>query len=470
VWCLGFRDDRVRYFVNSIIPFSRESVSDAISSLWRERDPFGAEEEIYALTFLQMLNVTSDRFSLMDPYFTRGPGHMSGEMAYDLASEVVSRLPDDARLAGAGVTSSLDSGDILPALEKIMARMHTERLSEIEYRRIEAVQNLLALSLLLPYLPKYVRRDVEKMRQSLDAAVEERLGPGITRRDFEAIGMAVETLRKERGWDWVRPQVDVQTKYRNLILTPQELRQRSLEDLYVFPPFFVKGPNEEYATIVPEQPFLWLRLKELRFLDEIKHTHPNVTGDTTEILLKEYLVRRQLVPDDSLAPGMVGLDRPHEHHFAEVRARKTFKRNSREDVFSVLRTPLQETLELDLVGTHTEGFSIIGEVKFVTSYQKAEDHYYQGSRGKEPEHDRLLKLARFLNQHPERKKTLSLPENRVIIPVFVTNAVGPLFAVSDGIIKACPLEVMLVEPFYRLVRDRLDQIPQDSIMRPTRGC
>ena len=467
--CLGFRDARLRYFVNSIIPFSRASVSEAISSLWRERDPFGAEEEIYALTFLKVLNVTTDRFSLMDPYFTRGPVHMSRELAYDLASELVSQLPDDAKLAGAGVTSSLDSDDILPALEKIMARMHTERLSEVEYRRIEAVQNLLALSLLLPYLPKYVRRDVEKMRQSLDAAVEERLGPGITRRDFEAIGMAVETLRKERGWDWVRPQVDVQTKYRNLILTPHELRQRSLEDLYVFPPFFVKGPNQEYATIVPEQPFLWLRLKELRFLDQIKHKHPNVTGDTIEVLLKEYLVSQQLVPDNSLAPGMVGLNRPHEHHFAEARARKTFSRNSREDVFSVLRNPLQKTLELDLIATHTEGFSIIGEVKFVASYEKAEDHYFRGSRGKEPERDRLLKLAKFLKQHPERKQTMSLPKDRVVIPVFVTNAVGPLFAISDGIVKACPLEVMLVEPFYRLTRQRLDQIPQDPIVRPTRG-
>lgn len=467
--CLAFRDARLRYFVNSIIPFSRESVSEVISSLWRERDPFGAEEEIYALTFLQVLNVSTDRFSLMDPYFARGPVDMSRDIAYHLACELVSQLPDDAKLAGAGVTSSLDSGDMLPALEKIMARMHIERLSEIEYRRIEAVQNLVALGLLLPYLPKYVRRDVEKMRQSLDAAVEERLGPGITRRDLQAIAMAVETLRKEKGWKWVRPQVDVRTKYRNLILTPHELRQRSLEDLYVFPPFFVKGPDEEYATIVPEQPFLWLRLKELRFLEEIKHKHPNVTGDTIEVLLKEYLVRKQLVPDDSLAPGMVGLDRPHEHHFAEARARKTFARNSREDVFSVLRNPLQETLELDLVATHTEGFSIIGEVKFVTSYQKAEDYYYRGSGDKEPERDRLLKLTSFLNQHPQRKPTLSLPEDRLVIPAFVTNAVGPLFAVSDGIVKACPLEVMLVEPFYRLARDKLDQILQDPITRPTRG-
>ena len=190
-----FRDARLRYFVNSIIPFSRESVSDAISSLWRERDPFGAEEEIYALTFLQVLNVTTDRFSLMDPYFTRGPVHMSRDIAHDLACELVSQLPDDAKLAGAGVTSSLNSGNVLPAMEKVMARMHTERLSEVEYRRIEAVQNLLALSLLLPYLPKYVRRDVEKMRQSLDTAVEERLGPGVTRRDLQAIAMAVEMLR-----------------------------------------------------------------------------------------------------------------------------------------------------------------------------------------------------------------------------------------------------------------------------------
>src|SRR5207244_13583967 len=106
------------------------------------------------------------------------------------------------------------------------------------------------------------------MRQSLDAAVEERLGPGITRRDFEAIGMAVETLRKERGWDWVRPQGDVQTKYRNLILTPQEVRQKSLEDLYVLPPLIVTGHNDEYATAVPVQTFDGRRLKKLRHLNE----------------------------------------------------------------------------------------------------------------------------------------------------------------------------------------------------------
>jgi hypothetical protein len=448
--------------VNSVVPFSRESVSEAIDILWRARDPFGAEEEVYALTFLQVINVTTDRFSLLDPYFTRGPSQMTPDVALDLAHDVISQLPAEAKLAGAGVTSSLNSDDILPALERTMARMHTEPLSHLEYGRLEAVQNLLALSLLLPYLPKYVRRDLEKMRRLLDAAVEKRLGPGITRHDLQALASVVETLRMERGWNWVRPQTDIRTKYRSLILTPQDLRERSLEDLYVFPPFFVAGPNEEYATIVPEQPFLWLRLKELRFLDEIKRNHPNVTGDTVEILLKEYLEKKQLVPDTSLPSGMIGVNRLNLHHFATVYARKTFARNSREDIFSVLRNPLQKTLELDLVATHNEGFSIIGEVKFVTSYEKAEEHYYRGSDDKEAERDRLLKLADFLNRHPERKEALLLPQDRAVIPVFVTNAVGPLFADSDGIVKACPLEVMLVEPFYQLARNQLDTIVRDG--------
>ncbi len=462
----AFREPRLRYYVNSIVPFSRDSVSESIGTLWRDRDPFGAEEEIYALTFLQFLNVTTDRFSLIDPYFTRGTAPVTPEFVLELAHELISQLSIDARLAGAAVTSSLRSDEMLPALERIMARMHSVHLSRAEYEQLEGVQNLLALSLLLPYLPRYVRDDLEKMRRLLDKEVETHLGPGITRRDLQAMAIAVETLRRDRGRKWVRPQPDVQTKYRRLILTPQDLFERDLEDLYIFPPFLIAGPNEEYATIVPEQTFLWLRLKELRFLEQVRQRHSNVTGDTVEILLKEYLETKQLVPDTWLPDGMVGRVQPHPHHFEKVYARKRFARNSRQDIFGVLRNPLQPTLELDLVATHTEGFSILGEVKFVTSYEKAEEYYYQGSDDKEPERDRLLKLAGFLNRHPDRKAAFLLPNSRPVIPVFVTNAVGKLFADSDGIIKACPLEVMLVEPFYLLLKARLDEVTHSALDGP----
>src|SRR2546426_12707568 len=99
-----FRDTRLRYFVNNIVPFSRESVHESMGAIWRAREPFGAEEDIYALTFLTMLNAVTDRFSLIDSYFDRGPASMGIELATTLVGELVTVLPQSVRLPGAGIT------------------------------------------------------------------------------------------------------------------------------------------------------------------------------------------------------------------------------------------------------------------------------------------------------------------------------------------------------------------------------
>ena len=131
-------------------------------------------------------------------------------------------------------------------------------------------------------------------------------------------------------------------------------------------------------------------------------------------------------------------------------------RSTREDIFAILRNPNKRELQVDIVANHAEGFSVLAESKFVTSYANAEAYYYQGSAAKEAERARLLKLTGFLNANPGRKSVFDIPKPNPVVPVFITNAIGPLFPVNDGVVKTSPFEVMRVEPFYRLVRDQLE--------------
>jgi len=219
---------------------------------------------------------------------------------------------------------------------------------------------------------------------------------------------------------------------------------------------------DEYATFVPEQPFLFLRMKELEFLDSVKRKYTNVTGDTVEVLLREYLESRQLVLEERLPSGLVGVKKSHPCHFEEAFASRRFSRRTREDIFAVLPDPAQERIELDLLANHTVGFSVIGEVKYVTRYANAEEYYYEGSDDKDAERDRLLNLSKYLNEHPNRRQALGIPRRNVVVPVFITNAIGPLFADTDGVVKACPLEVLQVQPFFDLAIAQAEEIRQRS--------
>lgn len=435
-----------------MIPFSSESVHAAIGRAWKGRHQLGREEEIYGLTFLAMLNVVTSRFSLLDKYFARGPGTAGKDFVEDLLSYLLSQLPSSARLAGAGVTSSLRVEQAMTALREEMAQLHTHRMTSEQYARLWTVQDVLTLSLISPYLPSYVRSELAKLDTVVNKAIEERLGPGFGRDDLRKLAVALRELER-RGWDWVRPQADVLARYRRLVLKANRLFETSLEHLYLFPPFLVEGPNNEYAIIPSEQPFLWIKQRELEFIDSVRQQHSNVTGDSLERLLEEYLFRRQLVLDNEPPLGLVEVERRHAHHFSSARSSVRLSRNTREDIFSVLKDPYKPEIEIDLLANHPDGFSIIGEVKWVTRYENAETAYYVGTDNKEAERDRLLALSHYLTRNPARKSAFSIPPRNTVIPVFITNAVGPFFADANGVVKACPLEVMEVEPFYRLLKE-----------------
>ncbi len=450
-----FRDRRLHFLVNSIIPFSRESVTSAVGEVWRAKLPFGPEEEIYGLSFLSMVNAVTDMFSGLDRYFARGPSRMDIKLVADLLETLLLQLSDKAKLSGAGLTSSLDVDSADEVMQAELALLHENLLSPDEYDRLQAVQDVLTLNLI--HLPHYVQSDFMGLEQAVDQAIRKSLGPGFTRDDLTKLAMAL-TECKRQGLDWVRPQKDVLTKYRHLVLTPQLLFDTTLEHLYQFPPFLIQSGHREYSLIVVEQPFVWIKRTEIEFIKSVKRHYPNVTGDSLEKLLKEYLIRRKLVLDNSPPLGMMEVESPHPNHFQNAQESLRISRNTREDIFAVLRNPQQAEIEIDLVANHSEGFSIIGETKYVTRYKNAETHYYQGSAEKEPERDRLQKLSDYLNHHPSRKTEFGIPEGNIVVPVFITNAVGPLFADRDGVVKACPMEVMKVEPFYRLVKTGAERI------------
>jgi hypothetical protein len=172
-----------------------------------------------------------------------------------------------------------------------------------------------------------------------------------------------------------------------------------------------------------------------------------------EKIIADFLTRQQLVMDEVPPPGYRAIVQVHPHHFASAQSVK-LSRNTREDIFAVLANPDQPYLEVDLVANHPEGFSVLGECKFVTSYANAERYYYYGSDQKEAEQTRLLNLVRFLNAKPLRKDQFGIPESNRVVPIFICNAVGALFADVDDVVKATPFEVMQVEPFYQLVSEQ----------------
>lgn len=445
----SFSDKRLHYFVNSIIPFSRASVHSATGGLLKRLSRFGSEEEVYSLEFLEMLNGVTAVFADLDPYFSRGHATMDDSLAKGLLAELLASIGDDAKLRGAGLTSSLSNRAIEESPVQHLAHMHEAPLDAETYERLGTVQDLLTFSLMLPYLPSYGQQDMDGLTAALDQAVREVLGPGLTAQDVQlfASTLAEREMKGRRTYRFA----DIPVKYQPLMLTPRRLIESSLEHLYWFPPFLIQRGPDDYQSIVVERPFVWLKKKEIEFVDSVKKRHPNLTGDSVEELLKEYLVHRMLVFDETPPSGFLEISKPHPRHFSSAEASVHRSRNSRKDIFAVLRDPNQPSIEIDLVAHHPEGFSIMAEVKFVTRYENAEAYYYRGDHRKEAERDRLLNLSRYLNGHRERKAEFAIPRDNHIVPIFITNGVGPLFADQDGVVKACPLEVMLVEPFYRLV-------------------
>lgn len=446
-----FRDGRLRYIVNSIIPFSRGSVSKATRDLLLKRSPFGSEEEVYGLMFLEMLNAVTELFSSIDSYFMRGPSDMGAELVGELLTRLMHDLGDEVRLAGAGLTSSLSSVRTEEELERQHARLHSEDLASRDYERLQAVQDILTYSLMKPYLPVYVQEDLKTMPEVVDRALKARLGPLFGREELGSLAKAITQVSKTHGNVLIATEGELQ-KYRPMVLTPRRFFGSTLEQLYEFPPFLIQRDTNEFACIVTEQPFIWVRKMELAFIDTLKRGHPNVSGDSVERILAEFLTKQQLLTDDEPPLGLQAVVKAHPHHF-ETAGSVRLSRNTREDIFAVLGDPDQPELQVDLVANHRDGFSAFGESKFVTSYPNAERYYYQGSDDKEAEQRRLLNLTKFLNSHPRRKAEFGIPVSNPVVPVFITNAVGPLFADKDGVTKATPFEVMMVEPFYALVRD-----------------
>ena len=453
----SFSDKRLHYFVNSLIPFSRASVSSATGGLLQRLLRFGSEEEVYGLEFLEMLNAVTAVFSDLDPYFSRGHATMDDRLAKELLVELMVSIGDDAKLRGAGLTSSSGNRNIEEAIGQHLAQMHEGPLDAETYERLGTVQDLLTFSLMLPYLPSYVQQDMRGLTAALDQAVHDVLGPGLTAQEVKAFAAAL--AQRERKGRRTYHAAEVPGKYDPLVLTPRRLTESSLEHLYWFPPFLIQRGPDDYQSVVVERPFVWLKKKEREFIVSVEKRHPNVTGDSVEELLKEYLIHRMLAFDETPPSGFLGVSKPHPRHFSRAEASVSRSRNSREDIFAVLRDPNQPSIEIDLVAHHPEGFSIMAEVKFVTRYENAEASYYSGDHKKEAERDRLLNLSSYLNEHRERKAEFAVPRDNEIVPVFITNAVGPLFADRDGVVKACPLEVMLVEPFYRLVSANASEIP-----------
>lgn len=454
-----FRDSRLRHLVNSVIPFTVSSVKASTGSCLQARSRWGNEEEVYGLIFLHMLNVLADRFSLIDDYFSRGRASADKTLVEDLLVYLISNLPAEARLSGAGLTSSLKVEDAVSALGQELVRSHAKRLSSEEYLRLSTIQDTLTLGFIVPYLPDYVGSEFAKLNSVIDEAIQAHLGGGLRREDLRKLAIALNELER-RGWDWVTPQPDFVAKYRRCILTVSGLFEATLEQLYTFPPFLVEGPNQQYATIVLEQPFLWIKRRELDFINSVKQRFGNITGDSLEKLLEDYLQRKQLVVDREPPLGMIEVERPHPHHFSWARSSITLSRNTREDIFSAMPNPTRPEIEIDLVANHPEGFSIVGEAKWVTRYENAEAAYYIGTDVKEAERDRLLALSSFLNRNPARKSEFNIPPPNPVIPAFISNTIGPMFADSDGVVKASPLEVMEVEPFYRLLKQQLGQLSE----------
>ena len=437
--------------MNSIIPFSRGSVSKATRDLLQGRSPFGSEEEVYGLTFLEMLNAITELFSAIDPYFNRGPGDIGTELVGELLTRLMHDLGDEARLAGAGLTSSLSNVRTEEELERQHTRLHSEDLASRDYERLQAVQDILTYSLMKPYLPDYVQEDLKTMPKVVDGAIKARLGPHFGREELGSLAKAITSASRTHGNVLTGTEEELQ-KYRPMVLTPRRLFESALEQLYEFLPFLIQRDANEFTCIVMEQAFIWVRKTELAFIDTLKRRHPNVSGDSVERILAEFLTKQQLLMDDEPPSGLEAVAKAHPHHF-DTGGSVRLSRNTREDIFAVLGDPDQPELQVDLVANHRDGFSAFGESKFVTSYPNAERYYYQGSDDKEAEQTRLLNLTKFLNSHPRRKAEFGIPGSNPVVPVFITNAVGPLFADNDGVTKATPFEVMKVEPFYALVRD-----------------
>jgi len=426
-------------------------VSKATRDLLQGRSPFGSEEEVYGLTFLEMLNAITELFSAIDPYFNRGPGDIGTEVVGELLTRLMHDLGDEARLAGAGLTSSLSNVRTEEELERQHARLHSEVLASRDYERLQAVQDILTYSLMKPYLPDYVQEDLKTMPKVVDRAIKSRLGPHFGRQELGSLAKAITEASRTHGNVLTGTEEELQ-KYGPMVLTPRSFFGSTLEQLYEFPPFLIQRDVNEFACIVVEQAFVWVRKTELAFIDALKRRHPNVSGDSVERILAEFLTKQQLLMDDEPPSGLEAVVKAHPHHF-DTAGSVRLSRNTREDIFAVLGDPNQPELQVDLVANHRDGFSAFGESKFVTSYPNAERYYYQGSDDKEAEQTRLLNLTKFLNSHPRRKAEFGIPESNPVVPVFITNAVGPLFADNDGVTKATPFEVMKVEPFYALVRD-----------------
>jgi len=450
-----FKDRRLHFIVNSIIPFSAESVSDAIGEVWDTKSSYGMDEEIYGLTFLMMLNVVTSHFEKTDRYFTRGEIEIDKSGIHNQLTFLYENISPDSLLCGTGITSSLGIEQADKEIETHMEHLHHESISTIEYEQMQTVQDSLIEGFIRPYLPDYVKEEYEQLPRYIDEALKSRIG--ITRRDLEAIKLTIIEMEKRYRKTWITPKEDVLSKYSELVLTPESLFKSSLEHLYEFPPFLFQLEGAKYGYRVNEQPFMWISKKELEFLARVRQRHSNVTGDSMELLLKEYLLNQVLVIDETPPISYSEIPKKLPGHFEYVDSNLSLSRNGREDIFSVLRNPHQLELEVDLVADHPDGFSILAEAKYATSYENVKNYYYDGSYDKEPEKDRLLKLADFLNANPERKKEFRIAKENEIIPVFITNAVGPLFSDDDGVVKATPLEVMKVDPFYRLLKSKYDR-------------
>ena len=455
-----FVDRRLHAIVNSIVPFSAVSVSDAIGETWSTKSVVGRDEEIYGLTFLMMLNVVTSQFENSDSYFSRGLVEMDAEGICVLLADLYRTLPEEEYLRDAGLTSSLGVEQADRELDTELTRLHEKGLSMAEYEHMQSIQDSLVDGFLRPYLPNYVAEEYRGLAQFIDDALKSRLG--VSRGDLEALRLTLIEMEKRVGKSWITPEEDVLSKYASLTLTPRGLFNSSLEHLYVFPPFLIQQEGGRFLFRVHEQPFIWIRKKELEFLNGVKRKHSNIAGDSLEALLREYLLNRRLVMDMLPPISLTEEVKTYPHHYEYARANLHLSRNGREDIFSVLRNPRQPEIEIDLVANHPEGFSIVAESKYVASYEKAKEAYFDGSHRKEPERDRLLGLSKFLNDHPDRKVEIGVPEKNPLYPVFITNAVGPLFAETDGVIKATPLEVMKLDPFYGLLKKAREQSVRNS--------
>jgi len=445
----------MEFVTDQLKQFDYSSVSDQLGKLVRTFPGIVRDESYCMWQLLVYLNFAISLFSKYDSWFKRKESTARFDAILKLHDWLLKYVKIGIDMSRYVLFTTGPVDEIPSQIEIFLDRLRKESLSQEEYDHLQYICDVICEVYVVPNLPSYRRAGLPSINELLDLVVSENIGK-LEYDDIRALGHLIWEKTKKGEYHVTL----VDDKERNLqrivtpfTLTPNRLREIDLAKLLIVPPMFFLEANGNYRIHSSKNVFIYIRHLVSQKIAGFKEKYSNIEGDSMERTIRKFLTDRTLQfsrqrIDFLRVPGK------QANHFDHAGS-TTISRKDIPDLFELFDRSdrFKPEIEIDLVAHHKKGFSVILESKYTLQYDNLHKYYYEGTDRKMAEGKRLKVISGFLNDNPNFKRLLGIPNGNLVIPVFATNLVGDLFLDDDGVIKVLPFDIMKLGRFLDMIQE-----------------